>query len=251
MRSHLSILSATTSVCAENFYSRDLQVLADEFWYVNPNFIEPNQMGGRNPIGEVAQFHHSYIHSLNHLHHLRRKKQSRPMRVRTVREHKINMEIRYDEVRVIEIAGESTNEVMSAKEAMNIAREQEMDLVEITAQASPPVVKVIDYTKFAYDLKKQKKEQRAKQHQTTLKELRFGPNTDDHDFNFKVKHAEKFLQEGNKLKTFVQFRGRNIIYKDRGFDLMGRLADELIEVGKVEMEPKMEGRRMIMIMSPK
>ncbi len=173
------------------------------------------------------------------------------MRVRTVREHKINMEIRYDEVRVIEIAGESTNEVMSAKEAMNIAREQEMDLVEITAQASPPVVKVIDYTKFAYDLKKQKKEQRAKQHQTTLKELRFGPNTDDHDFNFKVKHAEKFLQEGNKLKTFVQFRGRNIIYKDRGFDLMGRLADELIEVGKVEMEPKMEGRRMIMIMSPK
>ena len=173
------------------------------------------------------------------------------MRVREVREHKINMEIKYDHVRVIEIAGEAANEVMSAKEANVLAHEQGMDLVEITAQATPPVVKVIDYSKFAYDLKKQKKEQKAKQHQTTLKEIRFGPNTDDHDFNFKLKHAEKFLQEGNKLKTFVQFRGRNIIYKDRGLDLMDRLAEELEEVGKVEMQPKMEGRRMIMIMSPK
>ncbi|MDP5172063.1 MAG: translation initiation factor IF-3 [Bacteroidia bacterium] len=173
------------------------------------------------------------------------------MRVREVREHKINMEIKYDQVRVIEIAGEAANEVMSAKEANVLAHEQGMDLVEITAQATPPVVKVIDYSKFAYDLKKQKKEQKAKQHQTTLKEIRFGPNTDDHDFNFKLKHAEKFLQEGNKLKTFVQFRGRNIIYKDRGLDLMDRLAEELEEVGKVEMQPKMEGRRMIMIMSPK
>ena len=173
------------------------------------------------------------------------------MRVREVREHKINMEIKYDHVRVIEIAGEAANEVMSAKEANVLAHEQGMDLVEITAQATPPVVKVIDYSKFAYALKKQKKEQKAKQHQTTLKEIRFGPNTDDHDFNFKLKHAEKFLQEGNKLKTFVQFRGRNIIYKDRGLDLMDRLAEELEEVGKVEMQPKMEGRRMIMIMSPK
>ena len=126
-----------------------------------------------------------------------------------------------------------------------------MDLVEITPNAEPPVCKVIEYSKFAYDLRKKKKEQKANQHQTTIKEIRFGPNTDDHDFNFKVKNAEKFLSEGNKLKTFIQFRGRNIIYKDRGRDLMDRIAESLEEVGKIEMQPKMEGRRMVMIMSPR
>lgn len=186
------------------------------------------------------------------LYHLgRRRRFVKPRRAREVREHKINLEIRADQVRLVEIAGETTNEVVTTREAQAIADENEMDLVEISPKAQPPIAKVIEYSKFAYDLKKKKKEQKAKQHQTTLKEIRFGPNTDEHDFNFKMKNAEKFLQEGNKLKTFIQFRGRNIIYKDRGRDLMHRIEERLEDVGKVEMMPKMEGRRMIMILSPK
>lgn len=181
----------------------------------------------------------------------RRRRFVKPRRAREVREHKINLEIRADQVRLVEIAGETTNEVVTTREAQAIANENEMDLVEISPKAQPPIAKVIKYSKFAYDLKKKKKEQKAKQHQTTLKEIRFGPNTDEHDFNFKMKNAEKFLQEGNKLKTFIQFRGRNIIYKDRGRDLMYRIEERLEDVGKVEMMPKMEGRRMIMILSPK
>ncbi len=181
----------------------------------------------------------------------RRKRFVKPRRAREVREHKINLEIRHPEIRIVEIAGEEANEVLPTKEAQKIADAHGMDLVEITPKAQPPVCKVIEYSKFAYALKKKKKEQRVKQHQTTIKEIRFGPNTDDHDFNFKVKNAEKFLSEGNKLKTFIQFRGRNIIYKDRGRDLMDRIAESLEDVGKIEMQPKMEGRRMVMIMSPK
>lgn len=181
----------------------------------------------------------------------RRRRFVKPRRIREVREHKINLEIRSETIRLIEIGGEPANDVLTPREAMDIADKMEMDLVEISPNAVPPVAKIIEYSKFAYDLKKKKKEQKAKQHQTTLKEIRFGPNTDDHDFDFKMKSAEKFLKEGNKLKTFIQFRGRNIIYKDRGRDLMQRIEERLEGCSKVEMRPKMEGRRMIMILTPK
>jgi translation initiation factor IF-3 len=145
---------------------------------------------------------------------------------------------------------ESLNGIVPTRRALAMADEMELDLVEIAAQARPPVVRIIEYSKFAYELKKKKKANKANQSKVVLKEIRFGPNTDEHDFNFKLRHAQKFLGEGNKLKAYVQFRGRNIIYKDRGRDMLSRFAEELGEIGKVEMHPKMEGRRMIMIMAP-
>lgn len=132
-----------------------------------------------------------------------------------------------------------------------MAEEAEMDLIMISPKADPPVTRIQDYAKFAYDLKKSKKVQQARQHQTTMKELRFGPNTDEHDLEFKMKHAEKFLQEGNKLKTYVHFRGRSIIYKDRGREVLARIAERLEEFSVIEQAPTMNGRRMIMILAPK
>ncbi len=133
---------------------------------------------------------------------------------------------------------------------LGIADELELDLVEIVPKANPPVCRVIEYSKLKYEIKKREKEQKSKQHAVVVKEIRFGPNTDDHDFTFKLRHAEKFLEEGNKLKAYVQFRGRNIVFKDRGREILNRFAEALEEHGKVEMKPKMEGRRMIMIMTP-
>lgn len=132
-----------------------------------------------------------------------------------------------------------------------MAEDNEMDLIMISPKADPPVTRIQDYAKFAYTLKKAKKAQQAKQHQTTMKELRFGPNTDDHDLEFKMKHAEKFLQEGNKLKTYVHFRGRSIIYKDRGREVLARIAERLEEFSVIEQAPTMNGRRMIMILAPR
>lgn len=132
-----------------------------------------------------------------------------------------------------------------------MAEVAQMDLVEIAKAADPPVCRIVEYSKFKYELKKREKVNKAKQHKVEMKEIRFGPNTDEHDFNFKMKHAEKFLQEGNKIKAYVHFRGRMIVYKDRGKDVLDRFAEELGEVGKIEMAPKMEGRRMIMILTPK
>lgn len=132
-----------------------------------------------------------------------------------------------------------------------MAEERELDLVQVAPKANPPVCRIIEYSKFRYEQKKREKANKAKQHTVVMKEIRFGPNTDDHDFNFKLKHAQKFLSEGNKLKAYVQFRGRNIIYKDRGRDMLSRFANELDDIAKIEMPPKMEGRRMIMIMAPK
>ncbi|GAB4429227.1 MAG: translation initiation factor IF-3 [Bacteroidia bacterium] len=154
-------------------------------------------------------------------------------------------------MRLVSIGDETFNEVVTTGKALEMALQREMDLVEIAPQAVPPVVKILDYAKFAYDLRKQRKIQKANQQQTTMKELRFGPNTDEHDIEFKLKHAEKFLSEGNKLKTYVQFRGRNIVYKERGLDILGRVAERLDNLAKIEMAPHMEGRRMIMIMTPK
>ncbi len=181
---------------------------------------------------------------------MRRGRRKKPKQL-PKREHRINNEIRVPQVRLVEVGGESVNEVISTRDALKLAGEQELDLVEISGKSSPPVVKVLDYTKFLYNVRKQRKALKANQSNTGMKELRFGPNTDDHDLDFKLKHAEKFLQEGNKLKTYVQFRGRNIVYKDRGHNLLARVAEHLEDMAKIEMAPKMEGRRMIMIMSPR
>lgn len=135
--------------------------------------------------------------------------------------------------------------------ARSIANELELDLVEISPKAVPPVCKIIDYKKFLYEQKKREKAQKAKATKVVIKEIRFGPNTDEHDFEFKKNHAIKFLKDGAKLKAFVFFKGRSIIYKDQGHILLLRLATELEEYGKVEQMPKLEGKRMIMFLSPK
>ena len=137
------------------------------------------------------------------------------------------------------------------RDALALATEQELDLVEISPSANPPVCKVMDYKKFLYEQKKKQKEIKSKSAKVVVKEIRLGPNTDDHDFNFKLKHAIKFLQEGSKVKVDVFFKGRSIIYKDKGEYILLRFATELEEYGKVERLPKLEGKRMIMIVAPK
>lgn len=127
----------------------------------------------------------------------------------------------------------------------------ELDLVEISPKAEPPVCRIIDYQKFLYQQKKKMKEQKAKTQKVTVKEIRFGPNTDDHDYDFKLKHAEKFLSDGAKLKAFVFFKGRSILFKDKGEILLLKLAQDLEEYAKVEQLPKLEGKRMTMFLSPK
>ena len=135
--------------------------------------------------------------------------------------------------------------------ALEIAEEIGLDLVEISPKADPPVCKIIDYKKFLYEQKKREKAMKAKATKVIVKEIRFGPNTDDHDYEFKKKHAEKFLRDGAKLKAYVFFKGRSIVYKDKGEILLLRLAQELEEWGKVEQMPKLEGKRMIMFIAPK
>lgn len=132
-----------------------------------------------------------------------------------------------------------------------MAEDQGLDLVEISPKADPPVCKIIDYKKFLYDQKKKQKEMKAKAQKVVVKEIRFGPNTDDHDFNFKLKHAEKFIEEGAKVKAYVFFKGRSILFKDKGEILLLKLAQSLEEIATVESMPKMEGKRMIMMLAPK
>jgi translation initiation factor IF-3 len=141
--------------------------------------------------------------------------------------------------------------VYKINDALRIAQEQEFDLVEISPNASPPVCKIMDYGKFLYEQKKREKELKAKSSQITVKEIRFGPQTDDHDYDFKKKNAMKFLQEGSKLKAFVFFKGRSIIFKEQGQILLLKLAQDLEEYGKVESMPVLEGKRMIMYLAPK
>lgn len=131
-----------------------------------------------------------------------------------------------------------------------MAEDQGLDLVEITAKADPPVCRIVDYKKFLYDQKKKQKEIKSKAVKVVIKEIRFGPNTDEHDFNFKLKHAQKFLQEGSKVKAYVFFKGRTILFKDKGEILLLKFATALEEYGKVEQMPKMEGKRMIMFIAP-
>lgn len=165
--------------------------------------------------------------------------------------HRINNEIAVPEVRIVGSETEDENGVMSLRKALAIAEMRGMDLVEINASQEPPICRIIEYTKFKYEQSKREKEKKKKQHIVEMKEIRFGPNTDVHDFNFKVNHAKKFLEEGNKVKAFVHFRGRSIVYTDRGKVLLLEFAEELADVGKVEMLPKLEGKRMYLILSPK
>jgi translation initiation factor IF-3 len=141
--------------------------------------------------------------------------------------------------------------VYDTRKALSIAQEQELDLVEISPKADPPVCKIIDYKKFLYDQKKKQKELKSKQSKVTMKEIRFGPNTDDHDFDFKLKHARKFLEEGAKVKAYVFFKGRTIVFKDRGQILLLKFAQELEDIGIVEQMPKLEGKKMIIMINPK
>ncbi|MCS6969106.1 MAG: translation initiation factor IF-3 [Cytophagales bacterium] len=162
---------------------------------------------------------------------------------------RVNEKIKATEVRLV---GENVETgIYPLSKALEIAKEQGLDLVEISPKAVPPVCKIIDYSKFKYEQKKRQKELKAKTHKTVVKEIRFGPNTDDHDFDFKVKHAIAFLKEGNKVKANVHFIGRTIVFKERGEVLLLKFAQALEEVGKVEQMPKLEGKRMYMVIAPK
>ncbi len=152
---------------------------------------------------------------------------------------------------MVRLVGEGVEpRIVSSREAYNIAQDAGLDLVEISPSANPPVCKVMDYKKFLYDQKRKQKEIKAKSAKVVVKEIRLGPNTDDHDFNFKLKHAEKFLEDGAKVKVEVFFRGRTIVYKDQGEIMLLKFAQALEEKGKVERMPKLEGKRMIMIVAP-
>ena len=164
-------------------------------------------------------------------------------------EHKINNLITAPEVRIVGDKVESR--VVTVREAIEIASELDLDLVEISPNAVPPVCKIIDYKKFLYEQKKRQKELKAKQSKVVVKEIRFGPNTDDHDFNFKLNHALKFLKEGFKVKAYVFFKGRTIVFKERGEILLLRFAQEVEDFGLIEQLPKLEGKRMIMMINPK
>ena len=164
-------------------------------------------------------------------------------------EHRINEKIIAREIRLV-IEGQEPM-VVSTSDAIKMADEQELDLVEISPNAVPPVCKIMDYRKFLYNQKRKQKELKAKQSKIVLKEVRFGPNTDDHDFNFKLGHARKFLEEGSKVKAYVFFRGRTIVFKDRGEILLLKFAQELSDIGAVEQLPKLEGKRMIIMINPK
>jgi len=164
-------------------------------------------------------------------------------------EHRTNNMIRVPQVRLV---GDNIEVgVYSIQEALRMAQDQGLDLVEISPNADPPVCKIIDYNKFLYEKKKKEKEMKAKSKASEVKEIRFTPNTDDHDFDFKAKHAEKFLKEGNKVKAYVQFKGRAIQFKERGELLLLKFAERLGDAGVLEGMPKMEGKRMLAIWAPK
>ena len=163
-------------------------------------------------------------------------------------QYRVNEQIRVREVRIV---GDNGSTVVPTRDALNMAREQGVDLVEISPNANPPVCRLIDYSKFLYQQKKRAKEMKAKQVKQEVKEIRFGPQTDDHDYNFKLKHAQEFLQEGNKVRAYVFFRGRSILFKEQGEVLLLRFANDLEEWGKVEQLPSLEGKKMFLYLSPK
>ena len=164
-------------------------------------------------------------------------------------QHRINGQIRAREVRIVGDDIEAA--VVPTRDALRLAEQKGLDLVEISPNAEPPVCRLIDYSKFLYQQKKKQKELKAKQVKVEIKEIRFGPQTDEHDYNFKLKHAKEFLMEGDKVKAHVFFRGRSILFKEQGEVLLLRFANDLEEYGKVESMPKLEGKRMIIYIAPK
>lgn len=164
-------------------------------------------------------------------------------------EHRINNRITARTVRVV---GDNMEpQVLSIQEALRLADEMELDLVEISPTAEPPVCKIVDYQKFLYHLKKKQKETKANASKVVVKEIRFGPNTDEHDYNFKLKHAISFLEDGAKVRAYVFFKGRSILFKEQGEQLLAKFVADLDEYGKVDQMPRLEGKRMIIILSPK
>lgn len=165
-------------------------------------------------------------------------------------QHRINEQIRAKEIRLVGDEG-IESKVFPTYQALKMAEERDLDLVEISPNAVPPVCRIIDYSKFLYQLKKRQKEQKAKQVKVNVKEIRFGPQTDDHDYNFKLKHAKGFLEDGDKVKAYVFFKGRSILFKEQGEVLLLRFANDLEDYAKVEQMPVLEGKRMIIFLSPK
>ena len=163
-------------------------------------------------------------------------------------QYRVNEQIRVREVRIV---GDEGATVMSTRDALDLARQQGVDLVEISPNAQPPVCRIIDYSKFLYQQKKHQKEMKQKQVKVEVKEIRFGPQTDEHDYAFKLKHAKEFLEDGNKVRAYVFFRGRSILFKEQGEVLLLRFANDLEEFGKVEQLPKLEGKKMFLYMAPK
>ena len=164
-------------------------------------------------------------------------------------QYRINEQIRAKEVRIVGEESEPQNFTLA--QALKMAKDQDLDLVEISPNAQPPVCRIIDYSKFLYQQKKRQKEQKAKQVKVNVKEIRFGPQTDDHDYNFKLKHAISFLEDGDKVKAYVFFKGRSILFKEQGEVLLLRFANDLEEYAKVDQLPVLEGKRMIIFLSPK
>jgi translation initiation factor IF-3 len=162
--------------------------------------------------------------------------------------YRINEQIRVHEIRLV---GEGGSQVLSTRQAVNMAREQGIDLVEISPNAQPPVCRLIDYQKFLYQQKKRLREMKTKQIKVEIKEIRFGPQTDEHDYQFKLKHAKEFLDEGNRVRAYVFFRGRSILFKEQGEVLLLRFANDLEDYGKVQQMPKLEGKKMFLYLAPK
>ncbi len=173
----------------------------------------------------------------------------KPRRDQNKQQHRINEQIRCREVRIV--GDDVESEVLPTREAIQLAQQKGVDLVEISPNAVPPVCRLINYSKFLYQQKKRQKELKAKQVKIDVKEIRFGPQTDEHDYNFKLKHAKEFLSEGDKVKAYVFFRGRSILFKEQGEVLLLRFANDLEEYGKVEQMPVLEGKRMILFIAPK
>ena len=163
-------------------------------------------------------------------------------------QYRVNEQIRVREVRIV---GDGGSTVVPTRQALDMAREQGVDLVEISPNANPPVCRLIDYSKFLYQQKKRAKELKAKQVKVEVKEIRFGPQTDEHDYQFKLKHAKEFLEDGNKVRAYVFFRGRSILFKEQGEVLLLRFANDLEEFGKVERMPSLEGKKMFIYIAPK
>ncbi len=164
--------------------------------------------------------------------------------------HRINEQITHSTVRIVGEEDESLNGIYPIEAALQMAAERGVDLIEITANADPPVCKIVEYSKFRFELKKKEKDSKARQHVVVVKEIRFGPNTSEHDFNFKLEHAKKFIEEGNKIKAYVVFHGRTIVHKARGEKILENFSKALEPIAKVESAPKLEGKRLFMILAP-